>query len=357
MRVAVVAEESIQTDDSLGDPSRTNTLAGLLSKRGHDVRVYCKQWWEGTPSEFTKDGITYHALSDEENGSSRRFAVRLPAALKSFDPEIIQTTETNPLAVLYAALANQVLRVPLVVDWYDVPPTTDLQQFFRRKAVRPPDTIITPSQLVQTKVNELGRDPRTLEIIPNCIDMELIRETETASLGDIVYSRSLDPYANLESFLLGLAELRDYGWEATVIGDGPDRERYEQHARDLRIDDRINFIGNQSLERRIAIFKGAHVAVHTETYTPFPTDFLRALACGCVGIAEYQTESSAHELVVQRPRGYRTTSESELAQAIEQAGDLEKLEIDESYASYDNAEFLDQFISCYRRLQSKYGML
>jgi glycosyltransferase involved in cell wall biosynthesis len=187
--------------------------------------------------------------------------------------------------------------------------------------------------------------------------MDLIREIDPESRGEIVYSRSLDPYANLESLLLGLAELRDYGWQATVMGDGPDRDRYEQHARDLRIDDRVDFIGAQPLERRIGIFKGAHVAVHTATYSPFPTDFLRALACGCVGIAEYQENSSAHELIVQQPRGFRTTSESELASSIQESGSIEKLEIDESYANYDLSEFLDQFIGRYRQLQSRYGLL
>lgn len=357
MRVAVVAEEMNYPNDSADDPSRTATLSSLLANRGHDVRVYCSQWWDGTRVEFTKDDISFHALSDAYDGPTHRFAVRLPAALKSFEPDIIHTTESNPLAILYATLANQVLRVPLLVDWYDVPSATDIQQFFRRKAVRTPDAVITPSEFIQTKVTELGRDEHSLDVIPNGIDMDLIRETDPESLGEIVYSRTLDPYANLESLLLGLAELRDYGWQATVIGDGPDRDRYEQHARDLRIDDRVNFIGAQPLERRIGIFKGAHVAVHTATYSPFPTDFLRALACGCVGIAEYQENSSAHELIVQRPRGFRTTSESELANAIQESGSIENLAIDDSYANYDIAEFLDQFIVLYRRLQSQYGLL
>ncbi len=357
MRVAVVAEEMDFPNDVTDNPSRTAILSNLLANRGHDVRVFCSQWWEGTPVEFTKNDISFYALSDAYDGSTHRFAVRLPAALKSFQPDIIHTTESNPLAVLYATLANQVLRVPLLVDWYDVPSTTDIQQYFRRRAVRTPDAVITPSQLVRTKVTELGRGEHNLEVIPNGIDMELIREVDPESLGEIVYSRNLDPYANLESLLLGLAELRDYGWEAIVIGDGPDRGRYEQHARDLRIDDRVNFVGAQPLERRIGIFKGAHVAVHTATYSPFPTDFLRALACGCVGIAEYHENSSAHELVVQRPRGFRTTSESELASAIQESGSLENLDIDESYANYDLSEFLEQYIELYRQLRSRYGLL
>lgn len=357
MRVAVVAEEMNFPNDATDDPSRTATLSRLLANRGHEVCVFCAQWWEGTPSEFTKDDISFHALSASSDGPTYRFAVRLPAALKSFQPDLIHTTESNPLAILYATLANQVLRVPLLVDWYDVPSATDIQQYFRRKAVRTPDLVITPSQLIQTKVTELGRDEHDLEVIPNGIDMDLIRETEPESLGEIVYSRTLDPYANLESLLLGLAELRDYGWQATVIGDGSDRDRYEQHARDLRIDDRVSFIGSQPLDRRIAIFKGAHVAVHTATYSPFPTEFLRALACGCVGIAEYQENSSAHELIVQRPRGFRTTSESELAAAIQEAGTIENLSIDESYEDYDITEFLEQFIGLYRRLRSQYGLL
>ncbi len=52
-----------------------------------------------------------------------------------------------------------------------------------------------------------------------------IRDAQVVEGADIVYSRRLDEDANLESLLLALAELRDKGWHAVVIGDGPDRDR------------------------------------------------------------------------------------------------------------------------------------
>jgi len=48
---------------------------------------------------------------------------------------------------------------------------------------------------------------------------------------DVIYARRLDEGANLESLLLGLAELRGRDWQANVIGDGPERETYERLAR------------------------------------------------------------------------------------------------------------------------------
>jgi len=157
--------------------------------------------------------------------------------------------------------------------------------------------------------------------------------------------------------LLALAELRTVDWSAAVIGEGPERDRYEEMAADLRIDDRVSFLGEQPLARRLAIFKGAHVAVHTALRAPFAREFLRALACGCVGIAEYHAESSAHELVERRDRGSRVTDEAELAEAIEGAADHERMDVDESFAAFDESEILEQYLACYRDVRTDQGLL
>lgn len=355
MRVAVVTEETArhtETDVTV----RLGRIAERLSDRAHDVTVFCRAWWEGTAKSFDADGVTYHAVT-HNHGPPRRFATRLPSSLRSFNPDVIHAAYGTPAAMMMAGLASSILRVPLLVEWYDTTPGTGWRKHAQSLAVRTPDLVIAPSRLVETGIRELGRTPGGIDVIPTPIDMEQIRDAPPESFGDIVYSRPLDADANLESLLLALAELRELDWQAVIIGDGPDRARYEEHAADLRIENRVRFVGSQPTAKRIQIFKGGHVYVHTARRTPFATDLLRALACGCVGIAEYHAASSAHELIEQQSRGFRVTDEHALADAIREAADFPQQDIDETFADYDERTILERYLERYRALQSAYGLL
>ena len=354
MRVAVVAESTVHHDGT-DAATRLDDLVSQLVGRGHDVAVFCDQWWEGEALEFEAEGVDYVGVADDD--PDWRFSAQLPARIRLFDPDVIHAAHDPPHAVYGAKLASLLTRTPLLVDWYDHRPQPGWRERLRRGAAQLPDAVVVPSRFVRTGVRELGRPARDVDVIPNGIDVEAIRETEPEPIADVVFARRLDGDAYLESLLLALAELRDVDWDAVVIGDGPERGRYEDQVRDLRIDDRVTFLGDVSEERRIAVYKGAHVFAHTARYTAFATELLRAMACGCVGIAEYHANSSAHELIEHRDRGFRVTSESELADAIRAAADLPRMEVDEDFAEFDQREVLEQYLQRYRDLQSAYGLL
>lgn len=347
MRVAFVAEETAHRHEA-DAAARTRRLAELLADRGHEVCVFCVQWWEGQPDAFEEAGVTYRAVAKDPETSSARFAARLPRAVRRFGPDVVHALHTGPASVYGAATAALLAGTPLLLEWYEVAAETGGRSRWNRLAARLPALVVVPSEMIQTAVRELGRSASGITVVPNAIDIDAIRAAEADPVADIVYSRRLDDAANLESLLLALAELREMDWSAAVIGDGPARPGYENQAAELRIDDRITFVGDQPVDRRIAIFKGARVYVQTALRTPFPTDFLRALACGCVGIAEYHAASSAHELVTKRRRGIVTTGEDELTAALRRSADFDHMEIDESYAEFDEQRVLDRYLDLYR---------
>lgn len=356
MRVAVVAEETPYHDDS-DAAHRLDRLAVRLSERGHDVTIFCAKWWGGTVKEWvSQDDVTYQAVTTGLDVPSGRFPRRLPWRLRRFSPDVIHASHANLGALHAAKFASTLLRTPLVVDWFDHVPREGWRERLRRLGAQAPDAITTPSRLVQTGLRELGRSTDDVRVVPTAVDMEAIREAEVREVADVVYSRRLDETANLESLLLGLAELRDLGWSAAVIGDGPARAEYEEQASDLRIDDRVEFLGTLPVDERIPIFKGAHVAVHTALYAPFATDFLRALACGCIGLAEYHAQSAAHELIEARERGVRTTSEDELVAAIRDAADKPHKTVDEDFAQFDERAVLEDYLECFREVREAYGL-
>jgi glycosyltransferase involved in cell wall biosynthesis len=341
MRVVVVASRTGQYVDRDG-VARTERVARELATRGHDVTVYCTGWWDGYDEYRELDGVTYRAVTVSPADSS--FVARVAGLLAVDRPDVVHARPTPPAAVLAARTGARLARAPLVVDWYgDDPPGR-----FRRRAARVGDRVVTPSRLVGTWVRELGASEARTRIVPEMLDMSLVRSTDPAGDVDVVAARDLDEDANLGSLFLALAELRQRDWTATVIGDGPVRESYEAQVADLRIDDRIEFVGDLPREERLARYRAAHVFVHTATWEPFATELMWAMACGCVGVVEYQEDSAAHELVERRQRGFRATSPEEIEDAIVEAGDVPEWTVDDSFEAFDREAIVERWLDCYR---------
>ena len=352
MRVAFVSMETTHHDDRPGT-RRVERLARLLAERGHDVTVFCAQSWNGDSETATGPGVVYHGVTDSP--APTPFALGLPWALARFDPDVIHALPTPASQVVAANVGGTLSRAPLLVDFFgDTGPSGSR---WAARALSTPARIVAPSAMVRTKLRESGVPDDRLCTLPESIDIDRIRDVDPADEVDIVFAHPLDETANIKSFLLGLAELRDREWSATIIGDGPARGEYESEAADLRIDDRVEFVGERSLSERLAIYRGAHVFVQTAHREQFATELLWALAAGCVGIVEYQAESSAHELIENYNRGFRVTTPQQLADAIADAGAFEELTIDDSWAEYDHDAVIGSYLALYRDLQDEYGLL
>ncbi|MEF8801908.1 MAG: glycosyltransferase [Halolamina sp.] len=348
MRVAFVSLETAHHRDQRG-LERLRRTASQLADRGHDVEYLCAQWWGGDETPiFEHEGITYRRVTEE--CSSRRFAAKLPIAMRRAGADVVHVCNSPPRHAIVAEKAGTLLRTPVVVDWFQDHPEDSTSSYGR--VASKADIVTVPSETVRTRVREHGGTDGSVRIIPESIDMELVREAPVDDRFDVVYSRRLDENANVETLLLALAERRRLDWSAAVIGDGPECEAIETAARELRIDDQVTFTGALPERERVSIYKGTHVFAQTATVEPFATELLHALACGCLGVVEYQAHSSAHELVEGRERGQLVTSPQELAATITNAGTVERRAVDESYQEYDHSVVLEQYLGCYTELQT-----
>ncbi|WP_280587687.1 glycosyltransferase, partial [Halorubrum sp. Boch-26] len=239
-------------------------------------------------------------------------------------------------------------RTPVVVDWWRDHPADAARRY--RFLATGADGVTTPSRTTKTQVREHGADGDDVRVVPESVDFDLVESADVDDRFDAVYARHLDRHANVETFLLGLAELRGRDWTAAVVGDGPERGRIEAIASDLRIADRVSFLGDLPRRERVEIFKGTHVVAATATWETFATELLWALACGCVALVEYQADSSAHELVEGRERGRLVTSPAELADEFVAVGDLPRRTVEPDFSEYDHDPVLDRYVSTYREL-------
>jgi glycosyltransferase involved in cell wall biosynthesis len=350
MRVAFVSLRTTKHDgDAGGAPRRVERLAGQFAGRGHEVTVYCAQWWDGAGSEREVDGARHYAVTADPSGRLL-FAIVLPLLLAYQRPDVVHAAHAPPLQVVAATVGAMLARVPLVVDWYGDEPVEGRAADY---AARWPDRLLTPSRLVRTWVRERGVAAEDVRVVPDSIDMTTVETVTVRGDADIMYARDLDEDAGLETLLLALAELREMDWTCQVVGDGPQRETYEQQAADLRIDDRVEFVGALPLEERLSRYRSAQVFVQTAHRDCFATELLWALACGCVGVVEYQADSSAHELIEHQERGLRTTNDRELTDAIVQAAEMDRLDVNHEFDDYDHQAVLERVLDLYDRLREE----
>ena len=348
MRVAFV---SLFTPGHGDTPSRTRTrrIAAGLADRGHDVVWLCARWWGAGAETFESAGITYRAVVDDP--SPGRFTARLPVAIRRTRPDVVHAVNSPPTPAIAATVVRRLRGPPVVVDWWRDHPVDSRRGY--RLLAGGADVVSTPSRTTKTRVREHGATGAAVRVVPESIDFGLVEEAPIDDRFDAVYSRRVDRHANVETFLLALAELRGRDWTAAVIGDGPERERIESTARDLRIDDRVTFLGDLPVKERVSIFKGTHVFAQTASWETFATELLWALACGCVGLVEYQADSSAHELVEGRDRGRLVTSPAELADELVAVGSATSRAVDPEFASYDHDAALDRYVSLYEEVKSE----
>ncbi|MFC7323869.1 glycosyltransferase [Halorubrum rutilum] len=325
---------------------RTRRVARGLAARGHDVTWLCARWWGGDHDAFSEDGIEYRSVTVDPSPTA--FAARLPLALRRVDPDVVHAVNSPPTPGLGATVAGTLGRTPVVVDWWRDHPADAARRY--RLLARGADAVTAPSRTTKTRVREHGADGDDVRVVPESVDFDLVESAGVDDRFDAVYARRLDRHANVETFLLGLAELRGRDWTAAVVGDGPERERIEATASDLRIADRVSFLGDLSRRERVELFKGTHVVAATATWETFATELLWALACGCVALVEYQADSSAHELVEGRERGRLVTSPAELADEFVAVADLERKSIERDFAGYDRGAVLDRYVETYREL-------
>jgi len=236
-------------------PSNRGKLRALAA-RGLEVTVGVPQRWReivlGRTLEVAwerQNGVEVFPLPSRHHGDAATltFGSRaLHALLRDKRPDLIQVEEepTAPAARQTVRAARQ-LKLPAVLFTHQnvEVPLPWLAGWRRNRTLRRLRGAIAGSEGAAALVRALVPGLR-VGVIPQ-LGVHVPTEPEHAYHDGLAIGcvGRLVPEKGIDTLLQALAENRAHRWHLTVVGDGPDRERLERLASDLRLAARVRWAG------------------------------------------------------------------------------------------------------------------
>jgi glycosyltransferase involved in cell wall biosynthesis len=158
---------------------------------------------------------------------------------------------------------------------------------------RAADTVTVISSVLKSRATQFGKDA---VLIPNGIRLDLIDEAlkhRPKIEGRILYVGRLEQMKGVDTLLRAFAKLiiengklkMDSTANLRIVGDGSERSRLEKLAHDLKITDRITFVGRVSPEKVAEEFAQASIFCGLSRSEALGNVFLEAQAAGCAVVA------------------------------------------------------------------------
>ncbi len=188
------------------------------------------------------------------------------------------------LASLKGVIADE-LRMQKGMTWA----TMAVQARCEAAHVRRADAVVTTSRYSAERAREAYRLARPPRIVPELIDLAAWNHCleENPRLPDprkftILCVCRLYRRKRVNLLLEAAARLRKRipEMEVRVVGDGPEREEFQQVWRALRLQDRVRFLGDLSQAQLAAEYNGADLFCLPSVQEGFGIVFLEAMAAG-----------------------------------------------------------------------------
>jgi glycosyltransferase involved in cell wall biosynthesis len=241
-------------------------LARGLVERGVDVAVICSDRDAIEPLRFElgRAGVRVHALPERSAGPARGLPVRLRAliaTLRQYPSGVLHLHLTGHNGGELVAVAGRLANMRAILRTEHLPPMPPITQRERRLVqVRDllMDRVICVSQQTRMDhIQQLGRDPRKLVSVANCVDIERFRPSVdgtairrelglTAEHHVIGTVSRFGEHRKGLNFFVDMASVVVAAYPAArfvMVGDGPLRSELEAQAASLGILDRVVFTG------------------------------------------------------------------------------------------------------------------
>lgn len=158
-----------------------------------------------------------------------------------------------------------------------------LLRFVQRLVVNHAYRIIAPSHYLAEIVRGWLKEPKTIEVIYNGVDISALSRGSERERNLIVSAGRLVSWKGFEALIDIVAHERE--WRLAILGDGPLRKHFEEKVQSLNVGDRIALLGNVPHEEMHTWFSRASVFVLNSRYEGLSHTLIEACAAGAPIIA------------------------------------------------------------------------
>jgi len=164
------------------------------------------------------------------------------------------------------------------------------------------DLIISQSNYMKNDlVQNYNIDSDKIEVINNPIDLENISKLSNEKLDEKIELLAVGRLDKNKNFKDIITILPNLNFTLTILGEGKEKESLLNLAKQLKVEDRVKFLGFQSNPYKY--MKNAKVLILTSKYEGFPNVILEANACG-TPIVAYDCAGGTAEIVENGVNGY-----------------------------------------------------
>jgi glycosyltransferase involved in cell wall biosynthesis len=295
-RIAFVSPEPTPYRSPLLD--RVGARDGIDLTVIYAARTVAGRTWPVEPQHHAVflDGVTVPAVS----GLLRHDYPVTPGiwrALREARPDCVVVSGWSTFASQVAVAWCRVLGVPyvLLVESHDAGPKAGWRRRVKETVVPPvvqgAASVLVTGSLARESVVALGAEPERVRVFANTIDVERWSENadrlaerrvelrEPLGLGpDDVAVVTVGRLAPEKGIDVLLQAARQAGLAAVVVGNGPERTRFEQLATELEL--RVHFTGDRPWESVVEAYVAGDVFALLSRHEPWGVVVNEAAACG-----------------------------------------------------------------------------
>jgi glycosyltransferase involved in cell wall biosynthesis len=260
------------------------------------VRHFAAGGWDAHVISFRPaeiEGATVHYVDGFERVGKARYLVharRVIALVRELKPQLLHAMHLTS----YGFLAGLSRVQPSIVsvwgtDVLEAPSLTPAHRWITRQALaRAGAVTATGLRLAEATLPHMPLG-KTVTVIPYGVELDQFQPQPRAELAPIVVGSvaRLSPEKGLEYLLRAVALIRERAdqryqpvpqLEVVLAGDGPSRETLEYLTAELRIDDRVRFLGEIPHEDVPAVLQGFDIFAMPSTWEGFGVSALEASA-------------------------------------------------------------------------------
>jgi glycosyltransferase involved in cell wall biosynthesis len=292
LRILVVNWQDRLNPHAGGAELHLHEVFGRITRMGHEVDVLCSGF-PGASETDTLDGMQVHRVGSRFTFQLRAHgAYRTLAKRRDYDVVVedlnkipLYTTRWRPRrliilthhlfgatifreASLPIAAATWLAERPLAWGYRDVP--------FEAVSESTADDLI-----------QRGISPKSIRVIFNGVDVEALTPSQNnRSAGPLfVYLGRLKRYKRVDIVIRSFALLDRPGTRLEIAGQGDDRARLERLVSDLRLEDRVQFLGYVTEVQKRDLLRRAWASLLASPKEGWGISNLETAACGTPVIA------------------------------------------------------------------------